>query len=301
MEDSQNSSQPIFPGPWHGRAAKESQELLAELYDGVKSIHQLKCCLTNVTIVAIVGPQKVGKSFLLGQLLMDADVARKESHVEYRTEEIPCLKWADGVLLLDSPGLTSACARMARMYFHGTHLLSSVHVYMRLSAANPENFDCEAVFDILFKSHLDSPPVLICLNKFKSNLVDGYGQYPSVDDLKKQRDGFHKKLESMVKTKAKDMGMAGFWTWNGFDAKFVKKWEKVQIVFSDLGLHDMSKEAPEHIKDFCREHVYGARQIAEWLQRIINPAKDNEALDDAVKLIKREWFQRDYEASRQSS
>ena len=70
----------------HGHATSQSQELRERLYRAVVEIHRMKQAGRDLKVVAILGPQKSGKSLLASQLMMDTKVA-VESDVSKNTRE----------------------------------------------------------------------------------------------------------------------------------------------------------------------------------------------------------------------
>ena len=185
----------------------ESKQRMENLYKGIKLIHLLKKH-DAPSLISIVGPQKSGKSLLTSLLMMKPQIAKKESHGTKHTEDSPLHVLTKKAVVVDTPGLTSVKMDIKEKYFKGAHYLSFCHIYIRpFGTGTLEDYDVEAIFKILFDSHLPSPPLLICLNKMSQLSRDGASDlYPSVEDLKESKENFRKELIELIRAKGKDKG-----------------------------------------------------------------------------------------------
>ncbi|CAE7714792.1 CRYZ [Symbiodinium sp. CCMP2456] len=296
VNDRKRRDQASFPGPWHGHATKQSQELLEQLYEAVVEIHRMKKAGRDLKVVAILGPQKSGKYLLASQLMMDTKLA-VESDVSKNTRECPPHAFTSRVALIDAPGLTSTEACLQSAYYNGPHSVSSVFLYIRPFTNTAESFDAETIYKVLMTSNLKSPSLLICLNKAKTLQRDGKaGRYYDAQTLRTLRDDFLRRVREDARQKATNSsGFAAFWA-DRFDARFAAKWNNVEIVFSDLGTGFLPGDVPEGLKKFMQDEreVWNASGIGKWVRQALGGQDPD--LDKRVEAINRDVWQQMFNA-----
>mmetsp|Transcript_9263 Transcript_9263/g.20725 ORF Transcript_9263/g.20725 Transcript_9263/m.20725 type:complete len:1085 (+) Transcript_9263:86-3340(+) len=294
VRDRQARSEPPFPGPYHGSATPETQMKLGKIYEVVSIIHRMKEELARLEHICISGPQDAGKTLLSSQLLMDPELANRESSLRYHTPDTPCHKLTHSVLLMDTPGTTSIQRQVREVLTKGAGLLVTVHIHLIPFSGDGQHGDVETIAYFLVHATSSAPPVLVCLNQVRSRLLDGSGSYRSVDEMQGLLHGFQTRVRDGVRSLCRDGGMAS-WRGDDFNGWFHKKWSKVKIVFCELGplqLSDLDMPAAMRVWLRDSDEVFNASKVGKWLQQTIDPKGENDELAAAVGKINFEEYAR---------
>ena len=256
---------------WYRSPTEATRRLIDTLMKAIKLIHAMKIHASRLGVIAILGPQKVGKSLLTAQLMMDA-AAERESTRDDNTEDSPSYRFTSNIVMLDSPGLTSRRDAVANTYYAAGHQLAQTFIYMKTLGSHGnrvESYDVEAIMRTLMDSEEKSPRLLICLNSARQIRPDVRGDWPSVEGLKRQQERFLEDLKTTIQEKIRTPMHWGNLLAEMLNRRFEAKWKNVEIRLSDLG-HPTSGtgDVPDDLKAFlCGPEVWNAEQIGDWICR----------------------------------
>lgn len=285
----------VFAGPYHSNSTQQTEKKLQQLYEGVVLVHKMKMAAGSLTIVGIAGPQNAGKTLLISQLMMDASIAKRGSGLNNHTLDNPPHKLTSSVLLWDSPGLSSPDPRVRVRFYLGADSVASYYIYIRpFQAVQAEDID--TVYNLLMRSTMRSPPLLICLNKIGGLEKDGSSdEYYSADELQRTKDRFLQRLKDSIRERLRSEGWSTLWG-HHFESRARAKWNNVEVVFSELQGALAPADAPEELQHFLQNAAWRASDIGRWMQRKIDPEGQDSDLREQVERIDRAAWKRQRDA-----
>ena len=248
-------------------------------YEAIKIIHRIKEAMC-IPAVFVSGPANSGKTTLVSQLLMSAEVEEGAGYTqECRTRQVTAHKWGRAALIIDTPGMDAAQSELEGKFRAGA-CAAQAYVYIRSFQGLEQKDDVKNIVVTLDQAASRSPHVLILLNFVIEKRKLARGRCLSREELLKIkknmltniRDEFSKTVtEKFNRTRMRV-----------FSAIFDSKFSNVQIMFADLS---RTREEINSVAGDISDLVLDAHGVANWCQKVLDPKAENEHVKRAVEKV----------------